>query len=189
MLDTILSIFGIGGEKKPNFAALNPDDVDGYYRASHEIDQAERESPEALKATYARYGLKNEDHWDEVRGAFAMRHKNNPDFAFGAARVGLEVQIKDMAAKSYAFPMNVLDPVDGVTLDRLAYIVASAEATGPSAYAQFGLDPARFERIQSEWSSRMSASADPFSANILSSQYHVYLLQARGVVSRGGAAF
>lgn len=184
MIDWLMSLLGMG---RSEFGNLSPDDVDGYYRASHEIDQAERQGPTELAAAFARYGLKNEDHWDEVRGAFARRHQHNPDFMHAAARVGMQMQMQSVAHQ-YQFPQGYLDPIEGVSLEQLAQIQATIETQGQqAAFAKFGLDGARFERINGGWQARMGGGADAMAAQILSGQYHTYLAQSRAFVARGAA--
>ncbi len=186
MLDWIMSLFGKG---RSEFGNLNPDDVDGYYRASHEIDQAERSGPAEHAAALARYGLQNGEHWEEVQGAFARRHQNNPDFMHAAARIGLEMQMKSVS-EHYQFPQSYLEPIEGVSLEQLAQIQAVIESSGAAAaYAKFGLDEARYQRISAGWQARMGGNADAMAANILSGQFHTYLAQSRAFIERGGAAY
>lgn len=190
MLDWLMSLFKSG----PDFGNMNPDDYEAYWRADHEIDQAERESPAALKAALGKYGARSKDHWDEIKGAFHQRHSGNPDFMMAASRVNYSVQMENVA-DVYQMPGDYQSPVEGVSLDQLARVQAAVEQAEPGgaaavqqACARFGLDPARYQRVLSGWQSRMGGSADAMAATMLSQQYHMYLSQARAAESRGGAA-
>lgn len=189
IIDSILGLFGTAA---PDFARIPPDDIDAYWLADHEIDQAEREGQQQLQAVFAKYGLRNEDHWESVKGAICLRHQGNPDFSFGATRVQMRVQLDEMKSQ-YAFPAGYLEPVEGVGLDRFALIKASvqqAQAFGPSAVAavlaKFDLDPASYARIDNVWQSRMGGQADAMAASILNGMFHTMLLQSQSYVQSQG---
>lgn len=181
MLDWLMSLFG-GGNK---FGNIDPDDYETFWRANHEIDQAERQGPQEHQATLNKYGVKSQSQWDDVLGAFTQRHQANPDFAMAASRVMSQIHMSAMPAQ---YQVSAADnaPVEGVDLNRLALIEATVEYAQPSgqgAVAQalqgFGLDPAAYERIRAGWHSRMSGSANAITAATLSSQYQAFLAQAR----------
>ncbi len=88
MLDWILSLFGSG---KPDFAGIDPDDYETYWRAQHEISMVEGEGRQA--EVYPKYGIKSDAQWERVQGAFHQRHSDNPDFRAAASRVGMQVQM------------------------------------------------------------------------------------------------
>ncbi len=186
MLDWLMSLFG-GGNK---FGNIDPDDYETFWRANHEIDQAERQNPDAHKAALNKYGVKSQAQWDDVLGAFTERHQANPDFAMAASRVMSQIHMAELPAQYQVNPAANA-PVEGVDLNRLALIeatVENAQPRGPQAVAQalqgFGLDEAAYQRIRTGWHSRMSGNADAISAATLSSQYQAFLAQARVSAAR-----
>lgn len=183
----------LGGSSAPDFAGFDPDDVEAYWLADHEIDQAERVGDEALAAVFARYGLRNADHWEAVGGAICSRHQHNPDFAFASTRVQMRVQLAEMASQ-YQLPPGYLEPVEGIGLDGLALINAKVDRARPqgtaavaTVYQQHGLDEARFAHVDSTWKSRMGGQADAMAASILSGLYQNFVMQAQSHVEGGGA--
>jgi len=177
-LDIILGLFG--GKKSVNFGNVNPDDIESYWLVDHELDQAERESPQAHQACLAKWGLKSMDHWDQVKGELYQRHGQNPDFNMAAARVQQRVQNANMA-QSYQMPAEYSAPVHGVDLIGYATVKARLElGQNPGqVLAEHRLDPGRWNEVDQAWSWRMGPQGDAFAGNILRGNYHVAYLQAQ----------
>ena len=189
-------LFGGGGESRGSSvaAAIPPDDLDAYFLAHHEIDQAERAGDAQLKAAYRKFGLRDEEHWEEVQSAFADRHRRNPDFVMAPTRLQMRIQIEDAKAKGYQMPEGLLEPIEGIAIDRYALINAyldAARAQGPDAAGQVlrqhGVDSVAFQRIDAGWKARLSGTSDPTAASILQNYYHTVYSQAVLFVEKGGA--
>jgi hypothetical protein len=181
------ALFGGGGSSGPSYGPFDPSDFARFHEASDAISNAE-DDPAALRQVYAKYGIKNEDTWGSISQAFYEANKHNPDFHVVAINHRIREQLDNMG-EHYAFPMEYLEPVDGVGMDRLAAIVARREAAGgPAAatqvLAQYGLDEARFQRINATWNARMGGSADAMAAGIIGGFWHTYLAVARSAMQK-----
>jgi hypothetical protein len=163
---------------KIDFAGLNPDDLETYFRVDHELDAAEREGGESARnAVWARYGIKNEDHWNDVQYSFRNRHGGTSEFALMRTRAQVQDQIVSFR-EHYPFPDELMAPIDGVTLDRYSLIEAHVgRAQSPEQrqqiLSQYGLDPGRFEQIRSAWWNRINAP-DPMISATLGGFEHTY---------------
>jgi len=178
LLDIILGMFG--RKKAVDFGKVNPDDIESYWLVDHQLDQAEREGPQALQACLARWGLSSMDHWDQVKGALYQRHGHHPDFNMAAARVQQRVQTAEMS-QQYQMPAEYSSPVHGVDLIGYATVKARLEL-GQSPHqvlAEHRLDPPRWHEVDQTWSWRMGPQSDAFAGNILRGNYHVAYLQAQ----------
>jgi|GEM_PF-1546218 len=189
LIDVIRGIFGLGpAAEKDDFANLSPDDIEGYWRADYDIDQAERAGD--ITVGYRKYGIKNEAHWEQVKGSFFRRHGETPEFALGASTANFKAQMEELSSPSaegsgYRMPTEYLEPVEGISLDRLAIAKVRAEMQGPAALTQMGMDAGKLQRVEAGWGARMGGNADPLAANILGGLYHTYQQQVRAVLSRG----
>ncbi len=189
LIDVIRSIFGLGpAAEKDDFATLNPDDPEAFWRADHDIDQAERAGD--ITVGYRKHGVKNEAHWEQVRASFFRRHGKTPEYSLAASTANFKAQLEELAnpgpqGGGYRMPQEYLEPVEGVGLDRLAIAKARLELQGPAALTPMGMDPVKLGRVEAGWSARMGGTADPTAAGILGGLYHTYLQQARATVSGG----
>ncbi|MCA9674053.1 MAG: hypothetical protein H6708_34040 [Kofleriaceae bacterium] len=187
LLDVILGIFGGGGGGggKVNFGNVNPDDIESYWVVDHEIDQAERAGEAELAAAFARWGLKNMDHWEQVKGALYQRHGQNPDFSMAAGRVQHRIQMASVA-ESYQMPPEYSSPVHGVDLNRYAAIKARLQLGQAPAQVlpEYQLDPARWHEVDQTWGWRMGPQGDAFAGQILAGSYHAMYQQALAAYGR-----
>ncbi len=191
-IDIIRGMLGLGAAPpKDDFANLNPDDLEAYWTASEEIDRAERAGN--VHTAYAKYGIKNESHWDEVMGSFVRRHGQTPEFSLAASTASFRMQLADLSQPTeggvaYRMPSEYLEPVDGVSLDKLVIAKVKTEgmqqAQRDAALASLGLDVDRFTRADQGWSARMGGNSDPTAAAMLSGLYHTYDAQVRAVYAR-----
>ncbi len=187
LIDIIRSMIGLGtSAEKDDFANINPDDPEAFWRAEHDIDQAERAGD--ITTGYRKYGVKNESHWEQVQASFFRRHGKTPEYSLGASTANFKAQLEELSSDSgggatYRMPQEYLEPVEGVWLDKLAIAKVRAELQGPQALAQMGMDEAKLGRVEAGWGARMGGSADPMAAGMLNGLYHTYLQQARATVS------
>ncbi len=191
IMDMILGLFK-GSGSGPDFAKLDPNDVHAYARAKREIDDAEREGEDALKAAWAKYGLRSDDHWSEVRSSFMTKHRQNYEMLFAEALLSSEEAFRKAAESGHPLPPEVTEPIEGITLHLLAVLNAATEEPGADVNAvcsRFGTTPAAYERAKEGWNARMASSQDAFSANMHSGDYHAFYRMAKAFVSKGYAIF
>jgi len=187
-MDMIRGILGLkAGAPKDDFAGLDGNDPESYWRASHDIDQAERAGD--ISKGYAKHGVRNEAHWDQVQASFHRRHGETPEYSLAASTANFKAQLEELAAPDdgrppYHLEPTYLQPVEGMSLDRLAIAKVRHEIGGDAGLSQAGIDAAGLARIEAGWSARMGGSADPIAAAMLGGLYHTYLAQARAVLSR-----
>jgi hypothetical protein len=180
-IDALLGIFS----GKVDFGKIDPDDIEAYWRADHDIDQAEREGEAELAQALARWGLADLAHWEKVESALLDRHKDNPAFAMAASRVGFEVQMQSVA-HTYRIPPEYVAPPHGITLDQYAAIKARIQLGHPlgTVLAESRLDLPRWNEVDAMWSWRMGPQADAMAANILGSTYYGMHQQALAAYGR-----
>lgn len=181
------ALFGGSTPTGPDYGPFDPNDFARFHQASDEVSSADDDQGK-LREIYAKYGVRNEDGWGRVCQAFYAANKHNPDFHVVAINNRVQEQLDNMG-EHYAFPMEYLAPVEGVGMDRLAAIVARREAaSGPAEVAQmlgsYGLDDAKFRRIEAGWNARMGGSADAMAAGIISGFWHTYLAVARSAMKQ-----
>jgi hypothetical protein len=185
IIDIIRSILGLG--PKDEYGGLTPGDLEAYWCASNDIDQAERDGD--ISVGLRKHGMKSEDHWERVQSTFARLHGDSPEFSLAAATANFKQQMAELATpdadgSAYRMPSEYLEPVEGISLDRLALAKVRTEVQGPAALTPMGLDASKLQRIESAWTARMGGSADPTAASILSSLYSAYVQQIRAALTR-----
>jgi hypothetical protein len=176
------ALFGGSSEPKDDFARLDPNDLESLWRVDHELDQAERHSEAALAQVRARYGIRNEEHWDAVRASYHRRHGRTADYFMAPGRAQVRAQLQDMAQSTYVMPEEYISPVEGVWIDRLCLVqvrLAAAPGHAPAILAEYGLDPARWSRIEATWQARMGPNADMMAGNILRGFHHLFVANAQ----------
>jgi hypothetical protein len=184
ILDMVLGLFG--GSGKVDFGKMNPDSVDDYYRADHDIDQGERKGAAEHSAALAAWGFKSVGAYEKARGAIYQRVGNRPDFAIAAVRVGYEKQMQNMAG-SYQMPPQYQAPVEGVDLERLATIRARIDLARQAPHdilSEYRLDPPRWQNVEGAWQQRMGGRADAMASSMLNSMYHQYYTVAKAAYAR-----
>ena len=164
---------------KKEFGNINPDDPASVQAAFTAHMQAQMQGDAAVQAFYTQYGLKGEEHWEEVEAKLHAR---------GMAIDGLRGAANNMTAQAYQQAgMAAPDQVEGFSLQQYALLVAARERAGgdptrlDQVLAGFGCDEARFARMEAEWNRRMDASnpANAVQAAQLLGQYHMHLATAR----------
>ena len=181
-LDSILGLFGGG---KIDYGKIDPDDVEAYWRADHDIDKGERAGEAELVQALAKWGMRSKAHWEEVGSALLDRHKDKPEFAMACTRVSYELQMSSIA-HTYQMPPEYANPPHGITLDRYAAIRARIDLGHPlgTVLAEHHLDLHRWNDVERTWSWRMGPQADAMAANILGSTYYGMHQQALAAYRR-----
>lgn len=148
-----------------HFGHFDPDDLDRFYFAYFELEEAEGE--ERLPAEMARYGISSKDEWGLIWASFLRRHFSGlseqamqEKFLVTMATARNQQTMLKMQAASAADP-SLTEPVEGVTVEGWAQAaVAMANSGGEMAQAAralapLGMDQARYERVNAEFQARM----------------------------------
>lgn len=186
VIDMIRGILGLGpAAPKDEYANLKPGDLEAYWAALNEIDQAERDGD--ITVGYRKFGIKNAEHWEAVQATFVRHHGESPEFSLAASTASFKQQMAStMSSDGYGYkmPAEYLEPVEGISLDKLALAKVRMEMQGPAALSALGMDAAKLGRVEAGWNARMGGNADPTAAAILGGLYHTFLTQVRAVLSR-----
>ena len=83
---------------KDEFAGLDPDDVEMYWRIQHDLDQIEGAPTAAQRPVLDKYNLHSVDHGRGVQAAYHARHGEHPEFEAAARRVRLGRQVQEFRA-------------------------------------------------------------------------------------------
>lgn len=160
---------------KKEFGNINPDDPQSFQNAVQAHMQAQMQGDDAVKAFYRQWGIKDEDHWDEIEAKMIVR---------GTGVAAMQGAMSAYGAQAYQQAGMAAPPVvEGMTIEQYAHLVAQREraAHDPAALQRvmqyFGCDEARFQRMQAQWAQHMDPSA-PLGAQ-LSAQYQMHLGLAR----------
>lgn len=183
VLDRVLRVFR---RAQPiDYGAIDPDDLEAYWRLEHDVDHAERHGDGALAAALRRWGLADREHVERVKLALDARHRANPAFAMAAVRVQYERQLARMAT-TYALPPQYAAPPHGVTIDRYAAIKARLDLGHPlgEILAEVPLDPSRWDEVDETWAGRMSPAADAMAGQFLRMSYGAMYRHATAAYGR-----
>ncbi len=88
---------GHGGDAD-EFAGLDPDDLEMYWRIEHDLGRIEDAPQSAQRPVLDRYNLRSVDHGRNVQAAYHARHRSDPDFVAAARRVELGRQVQEFRA-------------------------------------------------------------------------------------------
>lgn len=183
VIDRVLAVF----RRSPpiDYGAVDPDDLEAYWRLEHDVDQAERRGDDALAAALRRWGLADRDHVERVKAALGARHREKPEFAMAAVRVQYERQLARMAT-GYALPPQYASPPHGVTIDRYAAIKARLDLGQDlgAILAELPLDPSRWAEVDQTWAGRMGPAADAMAGQFLRMSYGAMYRQAAAAYGR-----
>lgn len=191
LISIIRGMLGLGPAKpKDHYAGLPPGDLEAYWTAHGAIDEAERAGNK--QAAFTQFGIKNDDHWEKVQATFVRHHGATPEFSLAASTASFKQQMRETMDPSgvsgYRFPAEYMEPVDGITLDKLVLARVKTEAVPPaqraSVLSSMGMSEQSFASANAGWSARMGGNADPMAANILGGLQHTYEAQVRAVLSR-----
>jgi hypothetical protein len=144
----------VGGSTVPGGWDLN--DWDNFWMRVQVIEAAGTESDEALARVLRKHGLRDRAHFDEVRAEFQERFGDDPAFAQAALRT--RASKHQMQARMQGELKGELAPVEGVSLEKWAWLMAKI-ASGGNLRQLLGLariDDAKWERVSAEWNARMS---------------------------------
>ncbi len=139
------------------FGGWDPKNWDSYWDKVYDIEAAGNRSDEELDAKLSEYGLRDKEHFDEVRSAFNEQYGEDPDFA----QAGLDSRTRSvknaMNGRMQGELKGELAPFEGVSLEQWAWVmakVASGQDVGPHLITA-GWDQPKWDRVSAEWNARM----------------------------------
>lgn len=171
-----------------------------YWAKQFAIEEAQGQGVDKAKAI-AQQGFSSEEHWDTAAryftgkwcelitnedGELEVRTKNA--FTSGAMQAR-GAQGQAMMAQAEAANPQLLVPVEGVTVEQWAQVASGFTKLSPTAtpndvnayLAKFGMDKAKYDRVNAEWTNRMSQDHTMVIAN----KYGAAFSGAMGVTAGG----
>lgn len=162
---------------KPDWGEWTCDDWVEYWKRSFALEEAQGKGPKAFAAALRKFGLRNSNHWKRVQSTFLRHYGDDPEFtnaALKARQAGSRAMMKE------ALEPGSLDPIEGVSLETYATIQGRRSrlpATGNGFAAlllEYGLDEAKWARVDAGWMARMSGGSDPMAAVAVATEYGKY---------------
>ncbi len=148
-----------------HFGRLNPDDLDGFWFAYFELEQAEQD--ERLPPKFAEFGITGgKDEWGAIWASFMARHfshlghEESQQVFLQSMMNARQKQMMNMQANAAAADPGLTEPVEGITVEGWAQAAATlGRMTDPAqaeqALVQLGMDRAKYERVNVEFQARM----------------------------------
>ncbi len=181
-----------------DLAGIDLGDPASYWAVYFAIEEAEAYGGSRDDAI-AQQGFRSNDHWQQMSqyvqakwselgrdedGDLCVRHRD--EFTNGmmqARQSGMQAQIQQSADAS----PELLEPVDGVSVDQWAEAAAGMTKLPPDATPDdvnqyllgFGMDRARWDTVNTEWTARMSQD----STMVISTKYSEAFTSSMGVAT------
>ena len=147
-----------------------------------DLEDAQMGGAAAFRKALARHGLESAEHFAFVRGRFMVRHGNDPDFQQAMVNARTAQTRSEMAE---AAGSELLSPIDGVSLETYATIQARRGKLQPQTaaafgrlLAEYGLDAARWAKVDKAWMARLSDRCDPTATAAVNAEYAKHLAAA-----------
>ena len=96
----------------------------------HAIEAAGNDSDEALAKALRKHGLRDKAHFDAVRDQFQSRFGHDPAFAQAALDARMRATEMQMNARMQGELKGELAPVDGISLEQWAWLMAKIASGG-----------------------------------------------------------
>lgn len=184
-----------------DLAGIEMADPVSYWRVMFAIEEAESQGGNRDEAI-AQQGFANADHWEMVSNYIQAKWsvlitneddelevRIRDDFTNGALEARQGQMQQQMADHAAANP-QLLEPVEGVAVEQWAEIAAGMTQLPPTATADdvnsyllgFGMDRARYDRVNNEWTARMSQDH----SMVITNAYSAAFTGSMGVAAGGG---
>lgn len=148
-----------------------------------DLEDAQMKGDAAFKKALKKYHLDSAEHFSWIRERFTARHAEDADFqqAMMNARMAQSRAMMSNAAAG----TDLLSPIDGVSLETYATLQArrgklpqQTVAAFGKLLAEYGLDAAKWARVDKAWLARMSDSTDPMATMAVNTEYAKYFAAA-----------
>jgi hypothetical protein len=162
-----------------DWGGMNPNDHEElWYRVKTVEWVGNQQGEEAMDAKCREYGLRDWAHLTRVRETFTRHFGHTHEFQ-QAMYNGATRQGRDMVQGAGASNQQLFEPIEGVDIKTYATVQANAARVGNDMNAwrqmlgQFGLDEAKWARVNEGWQTRMSGAgtSDPMATMALMTEY------------------
>ncbi len=168
-----------------DFGGWDPNNWEEFWYKVHKIEEAgNRGGDDAYEAACRQHGLRDSAQLQRVRDTFGNHFGHIHEFV-QAAMNARSRQGKEMLGAAAASNQAIMAPVEGVTLETYAAISARrasvADVQGLARLlGEYGLDQAKFARVDAEWQKRMSGqgASDPNATYALLTEYGKFFAMA-----------
>lgn len=173
-----------GGDE---WGPLRPDQTEEFFYQAYRLDDSRNEPP-LFRELLGRFGYQSNEQFEHVRITF-NRHVNAVDQRFLQMQLNARNRATQdrLAEKAKSSPM--LEPIEGVTMEKYAELCAHAAAGLSQAdyqrmLAQSGLDQAKFDRVSKAWIERMSRDTDSVINNVYAKAFAATKTSGQGGAPR-----
>lgn len=181
-------------EDADDWGGWDPKDWEEFWYRGKLIEKAGNDNgDDAADAKCREYGLRDWRHFTRVRETFNRHFGDQHAFIQAAMNAGNR-QAREMMGAGAASNPQILEPVEGISLQVYATTQARAASVGndipawQKLLAEQGMDQAKWDRVNAEWQRRMSGQAGDMNATMaLLSEYGKYFGMA-GQGQYGAAA-
>lgn len=181
-------------EDADDWGGWDPNDWEEFWYRGKMIEKAGNDNgDDAADAKCREYGLQDWRHFTRVRETFNRHFGDQHAFIQAAMNAGNR-QAREMMGAGAASNPQILEPVEGISLQTYATTQARAAQVGndipawQKMLAEQGMDQAKWDRVNAEWQRRMSGQAGDMNATMaLLSEYGKYFGMA-GQGQYGAAA-
>ena len=174
-----------GGDDDDDWGGWNPSDHEEYWYRLKMIEKAGNDNgDDACDAKAREYGLRDWAHMTRVKDTFHRHFGDSHEFMQAAMNAGSR-QGREMLGAGAATNPEILLPVEGIDIQIYATTQARAMSVGQdmgkwaAILAENGMDQAKWDRVNTEWTRRMSGQAGDMNATMaLMTEYGKYFGQA-----------
>ncbi len=183
-----------------NLAGMDLNDPATYWRKVFILEQVQSEGRDESEAI-AQMGFSSEEEWEKAHTYFTnkwshlvtnedgeLEVQQKDEFVNGAMKARQEQMGQQLASAESANP-QLLEPVEGVTVEKWAEVAAGFTKLPPTAtpdqvnqyLAGHGMDKALYDRVNGEWTNRMSQDH----TMVISNKYAAAFSGSMGVSADG----
>jgi hypothetical protein len=163
--------------------------MEAFWVKAFAIDSAQEQGDEAYEKKLREFGLRDKDHWMEVRDGYTAAHQEDPQWqqAMVNARMG---QMKSMMSAAANAKGGLFDPVEGITLEQYASVQArkAKETDVAKLLGEYGMDEAKWARVDQVFMARMSDPSDPMATAAFATEYGKFYSAASQGKFAGGSS-
>ena len=168
-----------GDDEADDWGGMNPNDHEElWYRIKTVEWVGNQQGDEAADAKCREYGLRDWAHMSRVRDTFTRHFGHTHEYQQAMYNAATR-QGREMVQGAGAANQQLLEPIEGVDIKMYATIQANAARVGNDMNAwrqmlgQFGLDEAKWARVNEAWQVRMSGAgtSDPMATMALMTEY------------------
>jgi hypothetical protein len=169
-----------------DWGGWNPQDHEEFWYRLKQIEKAGNDNgDDACDAKCRDFGLQDWRHMTRVRDTFNRHFGHTHEFVQAAMNAGNRQAREQFGAAAAANPA-ILEPVEGIDIRIYSFTQARAMGCGNdmgkyhALLAEYGMDQAKWDRVNAEWQRRMSGQAGDTNATMaLMTEYGKYFGMAQ----------